>query len=109
MQDYSSLALLLPLIQIDASPSGFTWSVDREEGLNTFAFPADGEGVKKIWASLPVLLPGLALQGYSSTIDPALWPSARGIVAGQLDRANARDRRGTGASLGGLILTAAMS
>jgi len=42
-----ALALLVPLIQIDTSTSGFTWSVDREEGLNAFAFTADGERVEK--------------------------------------------------------------
>ncbi len=47
MQGYLTLALLLPLIQIDTSPSGFTWSVDREKGLNAFAFPANGEGVEQ--------------------------------------------------------------
>ncbi len=41
------MALLLPSIQIDTSPSGFTWSVDREEGLNAFVFTADGEGVEQ--------------------------------------------------------------
>ena len=41
------MALLLPSIQIDTSPSGFTWSVDREQGLNAFVFTADGEGVEK--------------------------------------------------------------
>lgn len=48
MQGYLTLALLLPLIQIDTSPSRFTWSVDREEGLNAFAFTADGERVEKL-------------------------------------------------------------
>ena len=46
MQAYLILALLVPLIQIDASPSGFTRSIDREDGLNAFVFPADGEGIE---------------------------------------------------------------
>lgn len=43
-----ALALFLPLIQIDTCTSGFTWSVDREEGLNAFAFTADGERVENL-------------------------------------------------------------
>ena len=80
MQDYSSLALLLPLIQIDASPSGFTWSVDREEGLNTFAFPADGEGVKKfvpafrgfsqVWSFRVTLQPRIQFYGHRDELSP---------------------------------------
>jgi hypothetical protein len=50
--DCLALALHFPLIQIDTSPSGFTWSVDREEGLNAFAFTADGKGAEN---SVPAL------------------------------------------------------
>jgi len=42
------------------------------------------------------LLLGREPQDYSSATRPVLSPSARGIVAGQLDRANGHDRRGTG-------------
>jgi len=90
------VALLLPSIQIDTSPSGFTWSVDREEGLNALVFTADGEGVEKF---VPAFRNFFQVGSLRITLQPLVeFYGHRGeeLSLGQLDRANGHDRRGTG-------------